>query len=33
MWNDLIYFETGRAKEPIPAILIDTEGIGSLEEE
>lgn len=33
MWNDLIYFETGRSKEPIPAILIDTEGIGSLEEE
>ncbi|CAD8077071.1 unnamed protein product [Paramecium sonneborni] len=33
MWSDIIYFESGRSKEPIPAILIDTEGIGSLEEE
>lgn len=33
MWSELIYFESGRSKEPIPAILIDTEGIGSVEEE
>ncbi|CAK94817.1 unnamed protein product (macronuclear) [Paramecium tetraurelia] len=33
MWSEIIHFESGRSKEPIPAILIDTEGIGSLEEE
>lgn len=33
MWSEIIYFESGRSKEPIPALLIDTEGIGSLEEE
>lgn len=33
MWSELIYFESGRNKEQIPAILIDTEGIGSVEED
>lgn len=33
MWSELIYFDSGRSKEPVPAILIDTEGIGSVEEE
>ena len=33
MWSEIIHFESGRSKESIPAILIDTEGIGSLEEE
>ncbi|CAD8144554.1 unnamed protein product [Paramecium octaurelia] len=33
MWSELIYFESNKSKEPIPAILIDTEGIGSVEED
>ena len=33
MWSELIYFESGKNKESIPALLIDTEGIGSVEED
>jgi hypothetical protein len=33
MWSELIHFESGKSKETIPAILIDTEGIGSVEED
>ena len=33
MWWELIYFESGKNKEYIPALLIDTEGIGSVEED
>lgn len=33
MWSELIYFTSSKTNEPIPTILIDTEGIGSVEEE
>lgn len=33
MWSELIHFDSGKGREPTPAILIDTEGIGSVEEE
>ena len=33
MWSDLVYFESSKSKELMPAILLDTEGIGSVEEE
>ena len=33
MWSDLVYFDTQNSGEKIPALLIDTEGIGSVEEE
>jgi hypothetical protein len=33
MWSELIYYNSSKTGEPIPTILIDTEGIGSIEEE
>lgn len=33
MWSELVYFDSNKNKDPIPAILIDTEGIGSVEED
>ena len=33
MWSELIYYNSSKTGEPIPTILIDTEGLGSIEEE
>lgn len=29
----MVYFDSNKSKEPTPTLLIDTEGIGSVEEE
>lgn len=33
MWPELIQFESQKSKDAVPVLLIDTEGIGSVEED
>lgn len=33
MWSELIYFNSSKSNEQIPTLLLDTEGIGSTDEE